>query len=136
MGRHGLGNVRIVRTEAAYFLTEMVRDSSVDCFHIYFPDPWPKKRHHKRRFINQTNLEQLLRCLKNNGLIKIVTDHAGYFEQIEQVIAAHSRQLAKTDFLPAGNSADGEWVGTNFERKYRKENRQIFCLAVIKTGLG
>ncbi len=62
-------------------------DESVDCFHIYFPDPWPKKRHHKRRFISSNNLEELLRCLKSGGIIKVATDHAEYFEQIKQVMA-------------------------------------------------
>lgn len=49
IGRWGVKNVRIIRTDAAKFLADFVRESCVDCFHIYFPDPWPKKRHHKRR---------------------------------------------------------------------------------------
>jgi tRNA (guanine-N7-)-methyltransferase len=104
----------------------------VECFHIYFPDPWPKKRHHKRRFLNPANLEQLLRCLRPAGRIKTATDHADYFEQIEKLFTAHTAQLEKTDFLPTAGADAGEWVGTNFERKYLKENRPIYTLAVKK----
>ena len=56
IGRWGLTNVRIIRTDAATFLADFIPDDSVECFHIYFPDPWPKKRHHKRRFIRPDNL--------------------------------------------------------------------------------
>jgi tRNA (guanine-N7-)-methyltransferase len=134
IGRKGLGNVRIIRDDAALFIKEFVADESVDCFHIYFPDPWPKKKHHKRRFISSKNLEELLRCLKVGGMIKIATDHVGYFEQIRQVMA--DRRLNKIEFFPtSGAQADkGEWAGTNFERKYLKEGRPIYTLACQKLG--
>jgi tRNA (guanine-N7-)-methyltransferase len=133
IGRWGLKNVRIIRTDAAYFLTDFVWDDSVDCFHIYFPDPWPKKRHHKRRFFRPTNLEHLLRALKGGGQLKIATDHAEYFEQIKKLIAEEGDRLAETEFLPAAGAEAGEWIGTNFERKYIKQNMPIYTLAVRKT---
>jgi tRNA (guanine-N7-)-methyltransferase len=132
IGRWNLTNVRIIRTDAVHFLTEFLPDASVDCFHIYFPDPWPKKRHHKRRLFNTANTDQLLRILKPGGHLRIATDHAEYFEQIQNVIAANADRVEKVDFLPAAGADTGEWVGTNFERKYLKENRPIFCLAVRK----
>jgi len=132
IGRWNLSNVRIIRTDAARFIAEVVPDLSVDCFHIYFPDPWPKKRHHKRRFFNAVNLEQLIRCLKPAGTIRAATDHAEYFEQIRAVISARADILEQIDFLPTAGAQIGEWVGTNFERKYKKENRNIFTLAVRK----
>ena len=132
IGRWGLTNVRIIRTDAAAFLADFVDDSSVDFFHIYFPDPWPKKRHHKRRFICPANTENLIRCLKSSGQIRIATDHADYFEQIEKVLAAQSEKLEKIDFLPTAGADEGEWVGTNFERKYLKDQRPIYTIAVRK----
>jgi tRNA (guanine-N7-)-methyltransferase len=132
IGRWNLTNVRIIRTDAVYFLAQFVPDSSVDCFHIYFPDPWPKKRHHKRRFFNAANTEQLIRCLKPAGEIRVVTDHEEYFEQIKAALAARAEQLQEIDFLPADGAGIGEWVGSNFERKYLKENRTIFTIAVKK----
>jgi tRNA (guanine-N7-)-methyltransferase len=132
VGRWQLTNVKIVRSDAAAFIRDYIASTCVDCFHIYFPDPWPKKRHHKRRFINKANLEEMLRCLKPGGVIKIATDHAQYFEWIAQVMA--DQRLTETEFFPtSGAEAEkGEWAGTNFERKYLKESRQIFTLAKRK----
>jgi tRNA (guanine-N7-)-methyltransferase len=132
IGRWGLTNVRIIRTDAAGFITDSVPDDSVDCFHIYFPDPWPKKRHHKRRFICPPNLEQLIRCLKTSGQIKIATDHADYFEQIKNVLAAQSDTLEETDFTKPAGAESGEWTGTNFERKYIKDQRPIYTITARK----
>ncbi len=132
IGRWGLTNVRIVRTDAAAFLADFVPDASVDCFHIYFPDPWPKRRHHKRRFLNEANLNQLLRCLKSGGQLRIASDHADYFEQIHQLTDARRSQLQEIEFLPAAGAEKGELTGTNYERKYIKDQRQIYTLALRK----
>jgi tRNA (guanine-N7-)-methyltransferase len=132
IGRWKLTNVRIIRTDAAAFLTDFVPDDSVDCFHIYFPDPWPKKRHHKRRFVSPVNTEQMLRSLKTDGRIKIATDYTDYFQQIQKVLAGHSDRLEEIEFLTPAGADEGEWVGTNFERKYLKEQRQIYTIAVKK----
>jgi tRNA (guanine-N7-)-methyltransferase len=132
IGRWGLTNVRIIRTDAAVFIRDHVPDSCVDCFHIYFPDPWPKKRHHKRRFLCPDNLNHLIRCLKTNGQLRIATDHADYFKQIKTVVAARSDILEKIDFAPTAGAEGSEWVGTNFERKYLKDNRPIHTLAAGK----
>jgi tRNA (guanine-N7-)-methyltransferase len=132
IGRWDLKNVRIIRTDAVHFIAEFIYDNSVNCFHIYFPDPWPKKRHHKRRLLCPTNLEQLIRCLKTQGQLRIATDHAEYFQQIQNVIAQTSDKLEEIDFLPTAGTETGEWVGTNFERKYIKDNRSIYTLALKK----
>lgn len=132
IGRWGITNVRIMRTDAVHLLTEFVPDNSVDFFHIYFPDPWPKKRHHKRRFFCPANLEQLIRALKTGGQLKITTDHAGYFEQIRKLTADESDRLEEIEFVPTAGAEIGEWVGTNFERKYLKQNIPIYTLALRK----
>jgi len=132
IGRWGLKNVRIIRTDAAHFLSEHVPDSSVDCFYVYFPDPWPKKRHHKRRFINEANMAQMLRCLKTGGTIQIATDHVDYFEQIREVINSEKGRLEQVEFTPAVGAEAGEITGTNYERKYIQDKRDIFAIAVRK----
>ena len=129
IGRWGLSNVRLIRTDAASFIIDFVDDNSVDCFHIYFPDPWHKKRHNKRRFICDSNLEMLISRLKHLGEIKIATDHAGYFEQIKDVLGRADEKLDEIDFLQTAGAETGEWVGTNFERKYIKEQRPIYTIA-------
>jgi tRNA (guanine-N7-)-methyltransferase len=132
LGRWDFKNVRIIRTDATVFIAEFISDNSVDCFHVYFPDPWPKKRHHKRRFLCTANLNQLIRCLKTRGQLRIATDHGEYFQQIQKVVALAGDKLEKIDFLPTAGAETGEWVGTNFERKYIKDNRPIYTLAVKK----
>jgi tRNA (guanine-N7-)-methyltransferase len=128
----GLTNVRIIRIDAATFLADCVPSDSVDCFHIYFPDPWPKRRHHKRRFFCPANLENLIRCLKTGGILRIATDHAEYFEQIQALIAGQSERLEQLEFIPAAGTESGELTGTNYERKYIKDKRQIYTFAVRK----
>jgi len=132
VGRWGLKNVRIIRTEAAQFISDRFIDESVGCFHVYFPDPWPKKRHHKRRLFSPENTKHLLRCLKTGGTIRIATDHADYFQRIQAVLDHHSGVFEQVGFIAAAGTARGERVGTNFERKYLKEQRPIYTIAVRK----
>lgn len=128
--RNQCNNARTVRAEANYFLSEFVPVESVSVVHIYFPDPWPKKRHHKRRLIQEKFMPIVQRVLRPGGRLQVVTDHAEYFEQIEPVIRAS--QLRVVDYNRPGSAADGEFVGTNFERKYRREGRPFYAIAAVK----
>jgi tRNA (guanine-N7-)-methyltransferase len=132
IGRRGLTNVRILRADAPVFLRDFVPDESVDCFHIYFPDPWPKKRHHKRRLLQTSNLEIILRRLKPGGQIRIATDHEEYFQQIRDITKACSALLEEIEFERPAGACEGERTGTNYERKYVKESRGIHTAAFRK----
>ena len=132
IGRWGIGNVRIIRTDAADFICGHVGDETVGFYHVYFPDPWPKKRHHKRRFVCERNMVQLLRTLKSGGIINIATDHEEYFEQMEEVVAQVGDRAEVVDFVRSLGAEDGEVVGTNYERKYIKDKRAIHTIAVKK----
>jgi len=129
IGRRGLTNVRLVRTEASSLLANNIADESVDCFHIYFPDPWPKRSHHKRRFICAQNAEQIIRCLKKGGLINIATDHKEYYQWMLNVFEGFAEKLQETEFVRPAGAKEDELVGTNYERKYIKEKRDIFTTA-------
>jgi len=132
IGRWGLSNVRIIRTDAVTFLSDFIRDASVACFHIYFPDPWPKRRHHGRRFVQPDNVRTLIRCLGPGGEIRLATDHADYFRQMQNVTSGFRDELEAIEFVrPAGAEA-GELTGTNFERKYIRDQRTIRTLALRK----
>ena len=122
--RNNCTNVRTARAEAAYFVKELVADQSIQVVHIYFPDPWPKKRHHKRRLIQSPFLDQIHRILKPGGRLQIVTDHAEYFEQIQSAVRAS--KLTEAPYAVAE-------VGTNFERKYRREGRPFYAIAAQRT---
>ena len=128
--RNKCENARTVRAEATYFLTEFVPSESISVLHIYFPDPWPKKRHHKRRLIQEKFMPIVQRILKPGGRLQVVTDHAEYFEQIEPVV--RSCALRIVDYNRPGSAGEGEFVGTNFERKYRREGRPFYAIAAVR----
>lgn len=134
LGRWGVTNVRLMRTDAAQFIADHIADESIHVFHLYFPDPWPKKKHNKRRFFCDENLVQLRRILIPGGVINIATDHADYFEQMTDVAgrAVQEGTFEKIDFIRPAGAQDGELVGTNYERKYMKEGRQTYTLALKK----
>jgi tRNA (guanine-N7-)-methyltransferase len=127
--RHGLENARVLRAEAGAFVREYLPDGCVREVHIYFPDPWPKTRHNKRRLIQAPFLRELYRVLEKPGAIRIVTDHADYFQWIKD----HAAQVADLftseplEERPAG-AGPGEIVGTNFERKYQREGRPFYAM--------
>lgn len=128
--RNRCENARTVRAEAMYFVREFVPDASLSVLHIYHPDPWPKKRHHKRRLLQQPFLDQVQRILKPGGLLRIVTDHKEYFEQIDALIK--TSPLNVVDYTPPAWANEGELIGTNFERKYILEGRERYAIAAVK----
>jgi tRNA (guanine-N7-)-methyltransferase len=86
--RAGLKNLRGVRIESAYFLQYLLPRLSAEAIHVYFPDPWPKKRHHKNRLINE-NFPALVRAaLAPGGKVFLRTDDAPYFSQMTEVFDA------------------------------------------------
>jgi len=132
VGRWGLGNVRVARTEVSELLGRHLGEESVDWYHIYFPDPWPKRRHHKRRFVCGENVAHMIRTLRPGGRVQVVTDYRDYFEEIKALFAANRRVLEPVQFVTAAGAVAGECVGTNYERKYLRQGREIFKLAVRK----
>ena len=131
--RNGCTNARTVRAEAAYFLHEFVPPDSIAVLHIYFPDPWPKARHHKRRLISPKLMPIVQRALAPDGRIQVVTDHKGYWEEnIEPTIRGAAEFLQVVDYNRPGSASGGEFVGTNFERKYAREGRPFYAIAATK----
>ena len=131
--RNGCNNARTVRAEASFFLTEFVRPESLDVLHIYFPDPWPKARHHKRRLVNPKFMELAHRVLRARGRIQIVTDHKGYWEENIEPSVRGAVAFEVVDYNRPGSAGAGEFVGTNFERKYAREGRPFYAIAAIKS---
>ncbi|MGC9259096.1 MAG: tRNA (guanosine(46)-N7)-methyltransferase TrmB [Phycisphaerae bacterium] len=129
--RHQLFNVRLVRADANWWIRSHVPSQSIHALHVYFPDPWPKTRHHKRRLIQIPFLQQAERILVSGGVLRVVTDHADYFEHI-RAVTADFQGLRPTEFVPPLPAATGLLVGTNFERKYVLENRSFHHIALSK----
>jgi tRNA (guanine-N7-)-methyltransferase len=135
MRRWQITNVRIIRADAREFIAAYLPNECITGLHIYFPDPWPKKRHHKRRFFQPAVLHQVVRCLISDGQLRTATDHAEYFEIISDLVLNRpetARHFEPIEFFPADAAQPGEWVGSNFERKYLKEGRNIYTLALRK----
>jgi tRNA (guanine-N7-)-methyltransferase len=85
---YGLKNLRVIQGDAHLILHDMIPDESLDGIHLFFPDPWPKKRHNKRRIVNADFLALISPKLKDDGFIHIATDWVPYAEWIEEVFAA------------------------------------------------
>jgi tRNA (guanine-N7-)-methyltransferase len=119
VAKRNLTNVRLINHDAFLVLRDMLPDASIGEIHIYFPDPWPRKREQKRRIIRAEVLKEIARVLVPGGGGIYVTDHREYFEAaapvIEQLFRAERRIPRAED--PAR---------TNYEAKYRAEGREIF----------
>ncbi len=115
-------NVRLAWTDANYLLSRYVPDKSINAYHIYFPDPWPKARQQKRRiFRNNAFLDAIARTISTDGQVSIATDHAPYYHEIL------CRVAKRTDFVPISQNSNAyQHIATNFEIKYRLAGRKIY----------
>jgi tRNA (guanine-N7-)-methyltransferase len=84
----GATNVRVIARDAADVLPELIDDATFDCVDLFFPDPWPKKRHHKRRLVQPPFVAEMARVLKPGGLLHVATDWADYARHTAEVLAA------------------------------------------------
>jgi len=133
--RHHVSNARMVHGEATWWLRCHVPDASLAAIHVYFPDPWPKTRHHKRRLIQAPFLKEVFRMLIPGGKLRLVTDHADYFAHMQSALAGQTELEIISFDSPVPLKADappGSIVGTNFERKYIAEGRQFHATAARK----
>ncbi|HEY8180770.1 MAG TPA: tRNA (guanosine(46)-N7)-methyltransferase TrmB [Thermoanaerobaculia bacterium] len=117
--KRGLRNVRVINHDAFLVLQKMFSDNSVSEIHIYFPDPWPRKREQKRRIIRPEALAEMRRVLVDGGSGIYVTDHREYFEAANPLIAQFFRTETR---IPAPDDPPR----TNYEAKYRAQGREIF----------
>ncbi|MEM6393122.1 MAG: tRNA (guanosine(46)-N7)-methyltransferase TrmB [Planctomycetota bacterium] len=125
--RHGLHNVRLLHADADTLVKHQLPAGLLRTCHIYFPDPWPKARHHKRRLLQAPFLRALHRVLGPDGTVRLVTDHQEYFAWMQEHASVVEGEglFERLPYEPPASAGEGEWVGTNFERKYKKEGRTI-----------
>jgi tRNA (guanine-N7-)-methyltransferase len=116
---HQLTNVRIIEGDAIEILETMFADHSINGFHLFFPDPWPKLKHNKRRIVNAEFLALIHRKLKSSGYINIATDWVPYAESIRDVFE-NSTQFA------GGEVPRPEWRPyTKFEGKGLAKDHRV-----------
>ena len=101
IGETGLSNLRIIQHDAVEVLKCMLTPECLDGTHIFFPDPWPKARHHKRRLIQPQFITLLSERLKHGGYLHVATDWEEYAQQILQVLSSESQLInTVTDYAP------------------------------------
>jgi len=128
--RAGLDNVRMIRTDAGAFVRDCLPARSVWRVHVYFPDPWPKRKHHRRRLIQRGFVDQVRRILQPGGQLLMVTDHTGYFDHIRRVLI-DAPGFARVP-MPKMGGDENELVGTNFERKYITQGQPFHAVALMR----
>jgi tRNA (guanine-N7-)-methyltransferase len=122
-------NVRVLRADTLTAVRGLLPGNSVETFYLFFPDPWPKRRHQFRRIFTRDFLDAIAAALKQNGFLQIATDQLDYFHQIDRLSRAHAEfevvALARDDaVLPL----------TKFERKFREQGAPIYRLTLRKTS--
>jgi len=132
MRRHALENVRMLHADASEFVRFRLPQGIVSVIHLYFSDPWPKSRHHKRRVVQDATMEAFARVLVPNGDLHLVTDHPDLFAWYEDHAERHTAIFERLPFNSPVSAGDGEVVGTNFERKYRREGRPFHAMTLRK----
>jgi tRNA (guanine-N7-)-methyltransferase len=123
--RRGLANVRVIRHDAVEVVDAMIPPGSLAAIHVFFPDPWPKKRHHKRRLLKPDFVRALARRLAPGGYLHVATDWSDYAEEMLATLGAE-RLLANTvqGFAPRPESRPQ----TKFERRGTRLGHPVFDL--------
>jgi tRNA (guanine-N7-)-methyltransferase len=124
MKQHGIANIRIANDDAVEFLRERVPAESLDGVRIYFPDPWPKKRHHKRRLIKSSLIELLASRMRPGALLHLATDWEPYAEHMLEVMRLSDGFV---NLSPSGDFCDQpEWrPETKYERRGERLGHQV-----------
>ncbi len=121
--RGNLDNVRFVRADATDVVRRAIPDGSVSAYYIFYPDPWPKKRHHKRRFLQTANVDGLVRTLVPSGWLHVATDHDDYWSVIEPLLDTHLAFARQPAFGGPEFPLPVDGALTNFEAKYEVQGR-------------
>ena len=123
----GLQNVRVLRSEIDYTVRYLLPKASVNRFHLSFPDPWPKRRHHRRRVVDLEFFEAVYESLSGEGDLWIRTDHTDYFQYIQKLVS-------ETRFTMAAWS-DESYPTTDFEDRFQEQQLPIYRLRITKVRL-
>src|SRR4029077_12305539 len=109
-----IGNVRLLQMESSYAVRYLLPPGSVEVFYLLFPDPWPKRRHWRRRIVNENFLRAINQALISGGTLHIATDCDDYFAKITEV-ARPNQVVAAVDFT------DIDLPHTKYKRKFRAQ---------------
>jgi tRNA (guanine-N7-)-methyltransferase len=129
--QEGLQNLKIIRHDAVQVLESAIPDQSFDTILIFFPDPWHKKRHHKRRLLDASFVEALADKLRPDGVLRLATDWQAYAEQMLAVCGGCARLISQSDgggYVPRPDFRPP----TRFERRGERLGHGVWDLAYRK----
>jgi tRNA (guanine-N7-)-methyltransferase len=127
--RNSLANIRIIEHDAIYVCEPMIAPESLAAVHVFFPDPWHKKKHHKRRLITPERMNAIVPCIAPGGYFYAVTDWEEYARYALETLSAVPKLRNSRD----GFSSKQAWrPETKFERRGKNESREIWELYFIK----
>ena len=124
LARDEIGNVRLLAEPAQALLEQGLPDEGVAAFWVNFPDPWPKKRHHKNRLLQAPLVRQLAKRLAPGGQLEIATDHAEYAEHIAEVLRAETLLENLNAPAPYASEVPGR-LHTAYEEMWRADGRAL-----------
>jgi tRNA (guanine-N7-)-methyltransferase len=127
IGREAIRNVRLYDQDAALVL-DWLPEKSIARIDLLFPDPWPKKRHWKRRFVSKANLDRIARALSDGGELRFATDVESYAEWARDEVAKHGGLVQEGD----GSEPWDDWPGTRYEAKAQRAGRAARYLTFRK----
>ena len=119
-----LSNVRILRVETTYAVAHLISERTVSAFHLLFPDPWPKRRHRRRRIVTGEFVATIRRALVPEGLLHVATDHAEYFGEIARLTSPRFTVVNSTRSFPK----------STFERRFAARGATVHRLLLRKTS--
>jgi len=125
-----LENVRILKIESSYAVRYLLPENSVSIFYLLFPDPWPKRRHRRRRIVTTDFLDSIHRALEPGGFFHIATDQLDYFKQMQTIVASTAGKLECMKHSSFREHVDPPM--TKFERRFREQGTLIYRLALRK----
>jgi tRNA (guanine-N7-)-methyltransferase len=130
-----IDNMRVIRVETAYAVRYLLAEQSVQVFHLLFPDPWPKRRHKRRRVMTSEFLRSVHCALAPQGLLRIATDQLDYFDQMQRLARADPQFAIVEPLLATSIEVDDvDLPLSKFERKFRQQGVPIHWLTLRKVS--
>jgi tRNA (guanine-N7-)-methyltransferase len=122
-----IDNMRVMRIETSYAVRYLLPAESVEMFHLLFPDPWEKRRHHQRRIVGLEFLRAIHTALAPDGVLRVVTDHRDYFDKIQEV-------AARSGDFQIGTNGTEDYPASTFEQKFNEQGIPIHRVELRKVS--
>jgi tRNA (guanine-N7-)-methyltransferase len=130
--KRGLANLLFFKAEALEVITHLTPKESISIFHIYFPDPWHKRRHHKRRYMTPEFIHLLHDRLVPGGRIELATDNFDYYMWLKRTLIEAGEELWSHTREKKNERILNPEIKTNFELKYEAEGRDLYYIELTK----